>query len=155
MKKSLRSILPVLALAGVLPALAGCYTTTALGTSTPEPGTRVLADLTSQGTASMTPLIGPDVIQVEGTVVAVQPDTWDLLVKRVEQTGGRGSLWNEERVSFPASAIASVQARRLDRTRTYLAVAGGVVGAILLGRLIGSDGGIFGGGGGGGEVPPL
>jgi hypothetical protein len=154
-KRSRRSILPVVALAGVLPALAGCYTTTALGTATPDPGARIVAELTSEGRASMTPLIGPDVILVEGTVAAVRPEGLDLLVKRVEQTGGRGSLWNEERVAFPSSAIASMQGRQLDRTRTYLAVAGGVVGALLLGRLIGSDGGFFGGGGGSGEVPPL
>jgi hypothetical protein len=153
-KRNLRSILPAAALAAFLPALSGCYTTTALGTATPEPGTRILAELTSEGRTDMTPLIGPDVILVEGTLVAIRPDGWDILMKRVEQTGGRGALWNEERVAFPSSAFGSVQARRLDRTRTYLAVAGGVVGALLLGRLIGSDGGIFGGGGGTTE-PPL
>jgi len=102
----------------------------------------------------MAPLLGDEVVQVEARVMEVRPDGWELSVLRVEQSGGRGGFWNEERVFFPEGTFSRVEARELHPVRTAFAVVGGTAVILLLGRSLGASGGSPEGGPPGSPVPP-
>jgi len=134
---------------------AGCFATVPLGEGPPPAGTRILAEMTPEGSRQMAPVIGENVLQVEGRVQEIRGNQWDLLVSRVEQSGGQGSFWNDERVTFQSEVFARVERRELDRFRTALAVVGGGGLVLLLGRSLGASGGGGDVGGGNGVSPPL
>jgi hypothetical protein len=139
-------------LLAVLP-LSACYRAVPLETSQPVPGTRIVAQLTEQGTEEMARWVGPGAVAVEGIAGEVRPSAWELRLLSVQQRNGVETFWNQEPVLFPREALASVWVREFDRTRTYLTAAGVTAGVIVLGRLFGM-GGLFGGSGGGEGTPP-
>jgi len=148
---SLRAV--ALVLLGAVP-LSSCYTLAPVQGGTPAPNTRVTVRLTDQGSLSLTPVVGPGVMALDGTVEGVRGDTLELLVRSVELRGGGFSLRNGEYAAVPSSAVAGIDERRLSRSRSWLLAGGVTFGAFMLGRIIGV-GGIFGGGNGGVEpVPP-
>jgi hypothetical protein len=115
--------------------LSACYRTTPLPLSAPAPGTRIMAELTPQGSVEMAPTIGSGVHAVEGITAGARQGELDISLLRVIQNGGTGVEWNREVVRFPVTALGSVGERRLDRTRTYAAAGGLTVLAIVLGRI--------------------
>ena len=138
-------------LLAVLP-LSACYQTLPLADSTPAPGTRVMAQLTREGSAQMAPWIGAGASAVEGIVLDVQPAEWQLSVLRVEQVVGTDVVWNREAVRFPASALATVSERRFEKQRSYLAAGLITVGLVVLGRVFANS--VFSGSDGSGQPPP-
>jgi len=132
--------------------LSGCYTVRPLPSPEPDPGTRVRAQLTQAGTAELAPLIGPQVVRVEGIVDQARPEAWQLFLISVEQADGQEVFWNREPILFPREAIANAHERQLDRTRSFLVAGGITAGAILLGRLV-AQSASSGNGGGGPPVP--
>ncbi|TVP42435.1 MAG: hypothetical protein EA350_15780 [Gemmatimonadales bacterium] len=114
-----------------------------------------MAEMTQEGSRQMAPVIGENVVLVEGVVQEVRGNQWDLLMRRVEYAGGVGDFWSEERVTFESQLFGRVEQRELRRIRTALAVGGGVVLALVLGRTLGSSGGGGDTGGGNGIDPPL
>lgn len=113
-----------------LVALTGCYTTTELRSPTPEPGTRIVAELTPVGTVQMEPLIGAEAVGVEARVLAARPEEWELSLLRVAHRGVPGVQWSGERVVFPAEVLRGTRERRLDALRTAAFTVG--VGTLLV-----------------------
>lgn len=132
--------------------LSACYRTSPLPSPQPEPGTRIVAELTRQGSVEMAPTIGSGVHAVEGIAAGARDGGLDISLLRVIQNGGTGVQWNREVVRFPTTALSSVGERRLDRTRTYVAAGGLTVLAVVLGRIFASS--IFEGSGDDGQPPP-
>jgi hypothetical protein len=120
--------------------LAGCYTYRPLSTPAPERGTRVSAQLTGQGSVDLASQIGPEVLHVEGDVIAADSSGLELVVREVESFRGIRSDWQGEHVRIPRQAIAGMQERRLSVGGT--GVMGGVMvaGLYAIYRVLGGPG---------------
>jgi len=132
-------------------ALQGCYSVTAVQPGGPQPGARVVAQLTPDGSQQLASQVGPRVIAVEGVLDQATADHLSLRMVRTEGANQVSTYWNNEEVSVPRPAIALLRERRLDRTRSYL-MAGAIVGAALLAGALAS--GVFAGDEGPGTNPP-
>lgn len=131
--------------------LQGCYSVSAVDAGGPQPGTRLVASLTPDGSQQLAAQVGPRVIAVEGVLDEATAERLSLRLVRTEGANQVSTYWNQEEVSIPRPAIAQLRQRRLDRTRSYLA-AGIIVGGALL--LAAAAGGAFAGDSDGGGGPP-
>jgi hypothetical protein len=132
-------------------ALQGCYSVRAVEPGGPQPGSRLVAQLTPDGSQQLASQVGPRVIAVEGVLDQATADQLSLRLVRTEGANQVSTFWNNEEVAIPRPAIALLRERRLDRTRSYL-VAGAIVGAALLAGALTS--GLFSTDEGGGGNPP-
>jgi hypothetical protein len=139
-------------LAAVPLVLSACYTSRPLQTSEPAAGTRVVIQLTEQGSEQVAPLLGPRIGVIEGAVESASPVNWAVYVSRLERRDQTEMLWNRERVTLPRAAFGSVEERRLDRRRSY-ALAGGITLAALVAARVFAGLGSSENGGGGTPVP--
>jgi nucleotide-binding universal stress UspA family protein len=140
-------------LLAALPTLVGCYATRPIpaGASLPA-GRRVAVELTAQGGAALTGILGPQVERVEGEVVRVAADSLHLAVIKTERFGAREDSWQRQQIGIPTSAIHRVAERRLDRKRSWITAGLLVLGAAAAAALV--RGGGLGGGDGVGGVSP-
>jgi hypothetical protein len=141
-------------LCALLIGLGGCYTYRPVTAPGPEPGARINAELSQDGTSSMVPVLGPEVTEVSGRVVESTEDT--LRVSLISVTNQRGipTSWRGELVPLPRARLNSVGERHLAPAGTALLSAGVLGGLYLLYRLMGGPGvfeGTGGTGGGGGR----
>lgn len=132
-------------------ALQGCYSVRTVQPGEPQPGSRVVAQLTPDGSRQLASQVGPRVIAVEGVLDQATADQLSLRLVRTEGSNQVSTFWNNEEVAIPRPAIALLRERRLDRTRSYL-MAGAIVGAALLAGALTS--GVFTTDDGGGTNPP-
>jgi hypothetical protein len=109
--------------------LAGCYTYRPLPTADPDPGDRVSAQLTTEGSRDLTTQVGPEVLHVEGDVLNADSAGLNLEVHEIESYRGIRSSWHGEHVLLPRQALAGIQERKLSVGGT--AVLGGVLAAGL------------------------
>jgi hypothetical protein len=125
--------------------LAGCYTYRPMATPAPAPGDRVSAQLTTEGSRELTGQIGPEVLHVEGDVLAADSSGLDLRVREIESYRGIRSDWHGEHLKLPRQAVAGLQERQLSIGGTTLM--GGVFAAGLYAiyRVLGGPG-LFEGG---------
>lgn len=117
----------------VLLLQTACYSLQPLELSVPSAETRVVAQLTDQGTVDMSNLIGPSATEVEGIVSRADDQSWTLRLIRVDQRGGTSTPWSREEVVFPRSALTRVSVKRLDKARSWMLAAGITAAAILVG----------------------
>jgi hypothetical protein len=123
----------VAVMAGVLPAAVGCYTYAPLDTSAGiTVGEHIAVEITDQGRAAMGDRIGSGVVRVEGTVTRSDSQNVVMNVWRVAQIGGVSSKWSGESVQLRRDFVAAVEARNLNRGRTYLVAGGVAVGLVLV-----------------------
>jgi hypothetical protein len=134
-----------MALASALAATA-CYVERPLGTSVPAPDTRVVAQVTDEGTVAMANLIGGGATAVEGVVASADGSSWELSLLKVRNREGTVT-WNRERVIFPRAVLTNARERSLDTTRSWIAAGAVLAGALLAGVLFDVVGG------GGDETP--
>jgi hypothetical protein len=141
--------------AGVLPAVAGCYTYAPLDTSARvAAGEHVAVEITDRGRAELGDRIGTGVLRLEGTLTRTDSQDLTMNVWRVAQIGGAISRWSGESIRFKRDFVAGVQARTLNRGRTYLAAGIAVAGFVMLARSTNLFGNYIGGNDPGGEIPP-
>jgi hypothetical protein len=127
--------------------LAACYTYRPVAEPAPSPGDRVSAQLTTEGSRDLTGEIGPEVLHIEGDVLAADSSGLDLQVREIESYRGIRSDWHGEHVKVPRAAMAGLQQRRLSIGGTTLM--GGVLtaGLYAMYRFLGGPG-LFEGGSG-------
>jgi hypothetical protein len=110
-----------------------CYTyLPVMGGVAPAEGRDAMVELTSEGSATMQPILGPRIHSFEGRVEGTQPDgaTW-MTVESVTSrdgvtlpfTGGRDA------VRVPRDAVVRFNVRELDRRKSWIAA--GVVGTLF------------------------
>ncbi len=126
-----------------------CYTYAPVAAPGPAPGAHVSAGLTQEGAGAMMPLLGADVAEVSGEVVAVTPDTLRLSLLSVNSQQGIPTSWRGEEVLLPRARLSYMTQRRLSPGGTALLGLGVSGGLYLLYRLLGGPG-VFGASGGGG-----
>ena len=135
-------------------AATSCYRLTPVEGGAPARGLEVRLSLSDEGSVRMAPLIGPRIAAIDGRVLEMVDTAYVLGVTAVVTQAGRSMAWSNERLTVPRSAVSSVRTRTLDRKKTWMAAALGVVGAIALGEVFGIGngfGGFLGGGNGGGK----
>jgi hypothetical protein len=130
--------------------LAACYTYRPLPTPTPEPGQRVSAQLTTDGSRDLTGQIGPEVLHVEGNVVEADSSGMDMDVLEIESYRGFRSDWHGERLRLPREAVAGMQQRRLSVGGTGLMAGVLAAGLYAVYRVLGGGDSSTGGNGQGG-----
>src|SRR5262245_49004464 len=126
----------------LLLSTAACYTRSPLGSPTPPPETRVIAQLTDSGTVAMGQALGPGALEIEGVVASANPSAWDLHLLRVDHRDGKTTPWNRELVSFPRSMLTNPTQKRLDKKKSWIMAGAVTASAILAARIfnfIGAD----------------
>lgn len=111
--------------------LQGCYSVRAIDAAGPQPGSRVVAQLTPDGSQQMASQVGPRVVAVEGVLDQATPADLSLRLVRTEGANQVSTYWNQEEVTLPRPAISLLRERRLDRPRSF-ALAAAIVGGALL-----------------------
>lgn len=134
-------------------AATACYKQVPLNTLTPAPATRIVATLTDSGIVEMGDALGPGATEVEGVVSAATESQWTLQLIRVDHRGGQSVEWNREPVPFSRTLLVNPVMVKLDRTRSWLAAGGIVIGAFLIARSFNLLGGEDSGPGG--EEPEM
>lgn len=116
----------------------------------PAPGGTVAVVLTTDGTAAVTPIVGPNVGSLRGEVLAVSADTVTIAVEELTTRDGQPLYVHGVTLPLARSSAAVIRVRRLDRRRTVIATTLAVVGTAALIRTVrfGGGGDIPGGGGG-------
>ena len=138
---------------GVLPAALGCYTYAPLDTSAGvQAGEHVAVEITDRGRAELSDRLGTGVLRLEGTLT--RTDSVDLVMNvwRVSQIGMPAQSWSGESVRFKREYASSVQARTLNKPKTYLAAGAAVAGLVVFTKTFGLLG--FATETGNGEEPP-
>jgi hypothetical protein len=130
--------------------LAACYTYGPLPSPEPAPGDRVSAQLTTEGSRELADQIGPDVLHVEGDVLAVDSIGLNLQVREIESYRGMRSGWSGERLHLPRQAVAGMQQRKLSVGGTGLLAGVLTAGLYTVYRVLGGPGLFEGGNGGSG-----
>lgn len=113
--------------------LEGCFTYHLLGsadTAMPTSGTKVEIRLTSRGAATLANQIGPDVLYLQGDILAVDSTALGLAITASETVRRVRTEWKGERLTVPREDIASVSQRELSVGAT--ALMGGLAGGGLI-----------------------
>jgi hypothetical protein len=111
--------------------LQGCYSVHAIEAGGPQPGSRVVAQLTPDGSQQMASQVGPRVTAVEGVLDQATAGDLSLRLVRTEGSNQVSTYWNQEEVTIPRPAISALRERRLDKPRSF-ALAAAIVGGALL-----------------------
>lgn len=118
-------------------------------------GTRVRAQLSSEGQETARRFFGPGAGDVEGPIVEWGDEDVSFLVSTLLLRDGFPATTINDTLRIPRAQVIDFEVRELDKSRTALFVSGVVglaVGAVLAARAISS--GDDPGGEGGGEPPP-
>jgi hypothetical protein len=133
---------PTLALGALL--LIGCYTLRPTRGTTPAIGAQVAFDVNDAGRVGLGPIMGSEIVQVEGRLVSKDSAEYVLAVTAVRTMRGGEQVWSGEEVRIKSEYVGPPYERRFDTTRS-VAVGGTVVGgfaAFLIGRaLVGAGSG--------------
>lgn len=110
----------------VVPAvlLAGCYTLQP-ARGVPPVGARMAFDVNDVGRVALGGVMGPEIAQVEGQVVAQDSGSYLLAVSSVRLLRGGEQVWNGESVRLKTEYLSSAYERRFSPGRS---VALGVIG---------------------------
>jgi len=116
---------------------AGCYTYSPIEVAAAAPGMEVRARVSAATAAQLGPSLGmSDARLLSGSVVDRQPEGLTLRVASVPAgtIGAQDGLFQQ--ILITRSELLELESKRLDNTRTRLAVATGVVGAAALAAAI-------------------
>jgi hypothetical protein len=98
-----------------LPLVAGCYSYRPLpsvDTAMPAAGTQVEAQLTTAGATALANEIGPDILSLQGQVLAADSASLTLAVARTATARHIEYEWKGEQVTVPRAAIANLRQRK-------------------------------------------
>jgi hypothetical protein len=118
-------------IAVVLVLLTGCYTLHPVS-GTPQPGTRLAFDVNDVGRVALGGSMGPEIGQVEGTLIQRDNGEYLLGVTSVSLLRGGVQTWKGEQVRIKPEYVGNVYTRKLDKTRTVLLTAAVVGGTALV-----------------------
>ena len=138
-------------------ALSACYRYVPETAPDPVAGSEYRAYLTTEGAARLRPLLGQDVIRVDGRVLAVSDTAFQVSMGATGvTTDPRPVIWSGEQIWIPRAAVERIERRELDRPRTMRAAALYTAGVMLAGSVWLSISGRASekGGGGPGPAPP-
>ena len=135
-------------LAPVLCVLCACYESVPIELAKVQPGTKIRISLTDAGADSLARYLGPGVETIDGKLITTDDRGVSLSVSQVAMRSGQDQFWKGETVLIPRYSLSTVQARRINKTKSVL-LGGAFVVALASIKLSGVAGGNGGGGGGG------
>ncbi len=135
--------------AALLLASTACYRYAPIQDAPSDVGQPVRMRLTDQGSINLAPLIGPTIVTLDGTLVAVRDTMMVLSVTNAIARNGIETTWKGENVDVPKAAISGLQLRALDKRRSWLLGVGGIAATAALGAAFN----LIGGGSGGKNGP--
>jgi hypothetical protein len=112
----LSSALAAVALMGT----TGCYTYSAYVPDRPAPGSAVEVTLNDRGRVAQAQSLGPEVWQVEGSVVSVTDSAFELRVTRTLTLDRTAIRWTGESVTLRLEDVRGMRERRFSRGRTAI-----------------------------------
>lgn len=121
--------------------LVGCYTLQPTGGVAPELGTGIALDINDQGRVGLGQLVGPEISQIEGRLLARDSAEYEVAVTTIHLLRGGEQVWRGEKVRIKSSYVSTVYERQFSKTRTVMASAAAVA---ILGAIFGQK--ILGGG---------
>jgi hypothetical protein len=132
--RSLRaSGIPVLALT----LFTACYRYVPVTTSDLMPGGAYRGHLTDEGSRSVAPLVGENVLLFDGRLITVLDTAYLVSMSAtLKRTEARPLVWSGEQLAIPRSAVNRFEMRELDRSRTMRAAALYSLGLLGVGVLI-------------------
>ena len=136
----------------IMCVLCGCYESVPVEVNRLQPGTKLRVTLTDAGADSLARYLGPGVETVDGKLISTTDSNVALGVTSIAMRSGQDQFWKGETVAIPRSALATVQQRRVNKSRSLLL--GGVLVAALASLRLSGVVGANGGGRGTGTGPP-
>jgi hypothetical protein len=135
-------------LAPVLCVLCACYESVPIELARVQPGTKIRISLTDAGADSLARYLGPGVETIDGKLISTDDRGVSLAVSQVAMKSGQDQFWKGETVLIPRYSLSTVQARKINKSKSLL-LGGVFVVALASIKLSGVAGGNGGGGGGG------
>jgi hypothetical protein len=135
----------------ILCVVSGCYESVPVQLNQVQPGTKIRVTLTDAGADSLARYLGPGVETVDGKLISASDANVSLGVTSIAMRSGQDQYWKGESVAIPRSALATVQQRKVNKTKSVL-LGGVLVAALASLKLSGVVGGNSGGRNGGGGV---
>ncbi len=111
--------------------VSGCYRSVPLETSTPPIGQTVSFIISDVGRVRLADRLGPGVTRIEGRVVGVEPEEYQISVFRIAQIDGGVSQWTGETIRLDRGFVDRLQGRQLSKKRTWILAAGVTAGVAL------------------------
>lgn len=139
---------------GLLLAGAACYRYVPIAGGAPPPGSEFRANLTDDGSQRLTPILGAQVATVEGRVSSANDSAFVVSVSATTNKAHVQTFWTGESITLPRSAIQTIEARQLNRRKTWLIAAIGIAGGFFAAKIFDLFEGSAGGDGGGPPPPP-
>jgi hypothetical protein len=115
----------------VLPLLAGCYTLQPVSGTSPVVGSRIAVDVNDAGRLALGGSMGPEIGQIEGTLMQRDNGEYLLGVRSISLLRGGVQVWSGEPVHIKKEYVSTVYQRELSKSRTIALAAAGV-GAVAL-----------------------
>jgi len=115
-----------------------------------QPGTKIRISLTDAGADSLARYLGPGVETIDGKLISTDDRGVSLSVSQVAMKSGQDQFWKGETVVIPRYSLSTVQARRINKSKSLL-LGGAFVVALASIKLSGVGGGNGGGSGTGGS----
>jgi hypothetical protein len=134
--------------------LGACYRYAPIVSSAPPTGSEFRARLTDEGSVRLTPTLGAQIALVEGRVSSANDSAYVVSVSATTNRSQVQTFWTGESVTLPRTSIQAIEARTLDRKKTWVIATLGLVGGVLAAKIFDLFGGSAGGDGGGGGGPP-
>jgi hypothetical protein len=133
-------------LAPVLCVLCACYESVPIELARVQPGTKIRISLTDAGADSLARYLGPGVETIDGKLISTDDRGVSLSVSQVAMKSGQDQFWKGETVMIPRYSLSTVQARKINKSKSLL-LGGAFVVALASIKLSGVAGGNGGGGG--------
>lgn len=133
--------------------LGGCFMYVPVGPQRPVAGNELRATLTTDGTAAVTPQLGPNVLMLTGIAAAPTETELPLAVQSFRILGQGDRPFDQSIVRLDRRHIEYLEIRKLSKARTALFIGGIIAGGLLLDRAL-LGGGLWGGDGKPGPVDP-
>lgn len=115
-KDALRRPLLAAGLMGL--TLAGCYTLQPAVGVDPRPGTKMAFEINDAGRVALGGQMGPEIAQVEGTLVQKDNDGYLLAVSNVRTIRGGEQAWTGEQVHLSSQYLGPAQIKKFSAGRS-------------------------------------
>jgi hypothetical protein len=101
-----------------------CYRYAPAVSAVPSSGNVVRLQLSPTGAQTMSRILGRDAIAVEGRILSADDTSYAMAVTATRRGDDQPQTWAGEHVLVPRAAVQSVQARSLDRKKTFMIAVG-------------------------------
>ena len=124
-------------------ASSACYRYAPINPQAPTQGTEVRVRLTDAGAVTLAPYIGNRIELVDGRIASVVDTAVTVSVTATTDRLGVETPWRGEAVSIPRNAFYELQARALDRKKSFVVggIAAGLVAVVGIGFSVTGNGG--------------